>query len=330
VTTPAELADAAAARDVSVLICTFNRADRLDETLATLAASRVPNHLTWEVIVVDNNSTDGTREVVSRRAASFPVPLTYLFEPRQGKSNALNTGMGASRARVIAFTDDDVRVRPEWLQAAVRPLLEDDRIAYTGGPVEPIWGGPKPHWLDEYGNLGGTIAVKNHGPAPFVFEDQRKTPLGVNMAVRRSLIEHIGGFRPDLGRNGKSLLGQEQAEFFCRSRAAGARGVYVPEMVVAHHVPAARLTRQYYRRWWLWKGISHARLHRVQPVTELGIDLGTTPRIFGVPRFMYRNALQHAAGWMRALARGDARARAEEAMAVLYFVGYVWDSRRGP
>jgi glycosyltransferase involved in cell wall biosynthesis len=254
--------------------------------------------------------------------------LSYLFESRQGKSNALNTGMAASRGRVIAFTDDDVRVPAGWLHAAVRPLLDSDDFAYTGGPVEPIWGGPKPEWLDEYGNLGGPIAVKNHGPAPFVFEERQKTPLGVNMAVRRSLIDAIGGFRPDLGRNGRSLLGQEQAEFFCRSRAAGARGLYVPEMILAHHVPAARLTRQYYRRWWLWKGISHARLHRLQTVTELGVDLRTTPRIFGVPRFMYRNALGHGAGWMRALARGDARARAEEAMALLYFAGYVWDSRR--
>jgi glycosyltransferase involved in cell wall biosynthesis len=318
----------AASPDVSVLICTFNRADRLDETLGTLAASRVPNDLRWDVIVVDNNSTDHTRDVVTRQAGAFPVPLIYLFEARQGKSNALNTGMAASRARVIAFTDDDVRVPPGWLHAAVQPLLEDDRLAYTGGPVAPIWGGPKPDWLDEYSNLGGTIAVKNHGPAPFIFEERHKTPLGVNMAVRRSLIEQIGGFRPDLGRNGTSLLGQEQAEFFCRSRAAGARGLYLPEMLVAHHVPAARLTRRYYRRWWLWKGISHARLHRVQPVTELGIDLGKAPRIFGVPRFMYRNALRHAAGWVRALARRDARARAEEAMALLYFVGYVWDSRR--
>ena len=95
-----------------------------------------------------------------------------------------------------------------------------------GRPVEPIWGGPKPHWLDEYGNLGGTIAVKNHGPAPFVFEEQRKTPLGVNMAVRRSLIEQIGGFRPDLGRNGKSLLGQEQADSSACAPPAHAASTY--------------------------------------------------------------------------------------------------------
>ena len=100
-------------------------------------------------------------------------------------------------------------------------------------------------------------------------------------------------------------------------------------MVVAHHVPAARLTRQYYRRWWLWKGISHARLHRVQPVTELGIDLERNPADLrgAAIHVSQRAAARGRCGCVRS--RGDARARAEEAMAVLYFVGYVWDSRRG-
>ena len=89
----------------------------------------------------------------------------------------------------------------------------------------------------EKGNLGGTIAVKDHGRDRSSSRTSCKTPLGVNMAVRRSLIETIGGFRPDLGRNGKALLGQEQAEFFYRSRAAGARGLYVPAMVLDHVVP---------------------------------------------------------------------------------------------
>ena len=124
------------------------------------------------------------------------MPLRYLFEGRQGKSNALNTGMSAAQARVIVFTDDDVDVGRDWIQAAVQPLLQRKDIDYTGGPVRPIWGGPRPAWLDERGNLGGTIAVKDHGSRAFVFEDDHKTPLGVNMAVRRSLIERIGGFRP--------------------------------------------------------------------------------------------------------------------------------------
>jgi glycosyltransferase involved in cell wall biosynthesis len=314
--------------DATILICTYNRAGLLADTLHSLAALRPGSGLSWEVLVVDNNSTDGTRDVVERRRGSFPVALRYIFEPVQGKSTALNTGILASRARVIVFTDDDVRTPAGWLGAAVEPLLARADIDYTGGPVRPIWGRPRPAWLDERGNLGGTIAVKDHGPAPFIFEEMRKTPLGVNLAVRRSLIERIGGFRPDLGRNAKSLLGQEQADFFYRSRRAGARGLYVPEMVLSHIVPAERLTRSYFRRWWYWKGISHARIHGIHGETELGLDLSSTPRIGGVPRFVFGDARSNLLGWARTLLSGDRPGRAEHGLMLAYFAGYLRESRR--
>ena len=312
--------------DATILICTYNRAASLAATLDSLARSRAP--FTWDILVVDNNSSDGTRQVVEDRRASYPVPLRYLFEGRQGKSNALNTGLEATAARVIVFTDDDVRVPEDWLAASVEPLLERDDIDYTGGPVRPIWGAPPPRWLDASGNMGGTIAVKDHGQAPFVFEDERKTPLGVNMAVRRRLIERIGGFRPDLGRSGKSLLGQEQAEFFYRSRAAGARGLYVPRMILDHEVSASRLTLSYYVRWWYWKGVSHARLHRIHGRTELGVELARTPHLAGVPRFVLRAALRHAAALARGLLTASASRAAEAGVKLAYCAGYVLEHRR--
>lgn len=308
--------------DATVLICTYNRAAYLGDTLDSLARTPRDPGFSWDVLVVDNNSSDDTRAVVASRADGFPVPLHYLFEGRQGKSNALNTGMRAARASIIVFTDDDVAVGPAWLAESVRPLIERSDIDYTGGPVRPIWGASRPAWLDEAGNLGGTIAVKDHGAAPFIFEDERKTPLGVNMAVRRRLIERIGGFRPDLGRNGKALLGQEQAEFFYRSRAAGARGLYVPAMVLDHVVPASRLTRDYFRRWWYWKGVSHARVHGIHRRTELGLDVDAMPRLLGVPRFVFGNMLRNAAAWLRARLRRDAARAAEHALSLAYYVGY--------
>jgi glycosyltransferase involved in cell wall biosynthesis len=308
--------------DATVLICTYNRAGYLARTLDSLAMMFANPGFSWNVLVVDNNSSDDTRPVVLSRAGAFPVPLNYLFEGRQGKSNALNTGMSAAQARVIVFTDDDVEVGPEWIQASVRPLLERKDIDYTGGPVRPIWGGPRPAWLDESGNLGGTIAVKDHGSRVFVFEDERKTPLGVNMAVRRSLIERIGGFRPDLGRNGKALLGQEQAEFFYRSRQAGARGLYVPEMVLDHVVPAGRLTPSYFRKWWYWKGVSHARVHGIHGRTELGIDTRSVPRVLGVPRFIFGSMVRDALGWLGALIRPNPAKRAGHWLSLVYNAGY--------
>src|SRR6185295_1953335 len=289
----------------TVLICTYNRADLLGETLDSLALSRT-NGLSWNVIVVDNNSTDTTYDVVTSRIASYPVELRYVFEGHQGKSNALNTGLAETDAAIVVFTDDDVRVGEEWVAAACRPMLEDASIDYTGGPVLPLWEAPCPAWLDQKrSDLWGTLAILDYGPDAFIFEERRRVPLGANMAVRRTLIERIGGFDPALGRRGNSLLGQEQAEFFCRSRAIGARGLYVPRMSLQHHVPARRLTRAYFREWWYWKGVSRARLEQRHVVTELGIDLTTVPRIAGVPRFMFGAALRSLTGWLLALVMFD-------------------------
>jgi glucosyl-dolichyl phosphate glucuronosyltransferase len=318
----------ASATTATVLICTYNRAGSLGATLDSISSTRLPSPFKWEVLVVDNNSTDETRHAVESRAAGYPVPLRYLFEPRQGKSNALNTGMRDSSAPVIVFTDDDVNVPAGWLDAAVTPLLRRAEIDYTGGPVRPMWRGTPPSWLDPSGNLGGTIAVKDHGPDPFIFEDEQKTPLGVNMAVRRSLIERIGGFRPDLGRSGASLLGQEQAEFFYRSRQAGARGLYVPEMVLDHEVAASRLTFDYFRRWWYWKGVSHSRLHRIHGRTELELELSRVPHTAGLPRFILRSLLRHLAGTALGALTLDRSRMVHEFLKVAYAVGYIREHRR--
>src|SRR5688500_9879816 len=223
----------------TVLICTYNRAALLEETLTSLAT--VQSTRPWEIVVVDNNSTDGTPAAVERGAGALATPVQYVFEPRQGKSYALNTGLERSRGDVILFPDDDVRVAPGWLDAACDALALDEHLDYTGGPVRPLWGGAPPPWLDRTrGDLWGTLAILDYGDRPFIFEDRQRVPLGANMAVRRRLVDRIGGFHPELGRRGQSLLGQEQAEFFARARAFGAFGRYVPEMEVHHHVPAAR------------------------------------------------------------------------------------------
>jgi glycosyltransferase involved in cell wall biosynthesis len=308
----------------TVLICTYNRERLLAETLECLAAVQPPADLRWEVLVVDNNSTDGTRHVVESRAGTYPVPLRYLFEGRQGKAHALNTGVASSQAQVVVFTDDDVRVAPEWLEAGVRPLLERNDIDYTGGPARPLWEVPPPHWLSgDPGRMWGPIAIVDYGPEEFIFEERRRIALGLNMAVRRAVIVRVGGFHVALERKGTSLMGQGQAEFFFRTRAAGVRGLYVPRMTLQHFVPAARLTRRYYRRWWYWKGVARAQMQEFHRVTELGLDLGNAPSIAGTPRFMWVNAARYGLAWLRATLSGDRVRQAETEFKLSYFLGFV-------
>jgi cellulose synthase/poly-beta-1,6-N-acetylglucosamine synthase-like glycosyltransferase len=317
--------------DVTVLICTRNRRRLLIETLESLACMSVPAGWRCEVLIVDNASTDDTRQSVLDRIPSYPLSLRYLCEPTPGKSNAMNTGIAAANGTVLACTDDDVRVTVNWLQTACQPLL-DDRCehTYTGGPVRPIWSGPCPDWFPRTAsNLWGTIAILDYGPQPFVFEDQHKVPLGANFAIRRDLIERVGGFVPALGRSTtRTMLGQELPELFRRARAAGARGLYVPEMEVFHHIPAGRLTPSYCRRWWFGKGVSRARVDRMHPLTELGVDLRRTRHVARVPRFMFGDAARDLGRWIVALVRRDFTERVCIESRLCYFLCYVWERQR--
>jgi glycosyltransferase involved in cell wall biosynthesis len=314
----------------TVLVCTYERADLLRTTLQSL--HRLNTARSWEILVVDNNSRDHTREVVHAFAHASHVPVQYVFEPRQGKSHALNTGLSHVRGDIVVFTDDDVQVAPHWLDRACEPLETEHALDYTGGPVRPLWGSPPPDWLDQTrADLWGTLAILDYGQESFIFEERRRVPLGVNMAIRRSLVDRIGGFHPELGRRGRSLLGQEQAEFFARARARGVRGRYVPAMEVWHHVSPTRLTRQYFRTWWYWKGVSRARVEGMHRQTELGLDLTRVPHVASVPRYVWGQLPRGVLQWARAVLAGDRYAAMRHHMSLMFALGYVrgcWSRER--
>src|SRR5712692_10838040 len=101
---------------ISVIVCTFNRCATLAKALESLAASTLERSVDWEVLVVDNNSSDQTREVVEHFRNHDPSRFTYLFEPQPGKSHALNAAIRHAKGEILAFMDDDVTVEPNWLQ----------------------------------------------------------------------------------------------------------------------------------------------------------------------------------------------------------------------
>lgn len=308
----------------SVVIATYNRAADLRGTLESLAGLRPDGE--WEVIVVDNNSSDATREVVETAARTFPVALRYVFEREQGRSPALNAGIRLARGSIIATTDDDVRVDPDWLDRAAEGLarLQCD---YVGGRVLPIWGAAPPAWLP---NRGGkhwaVIALLDYGPEPVEFGS--RVPLGVNMAFRRDAFDRAGLLDPQTGRKAGTLLGQEVREWCIRARAAGLRGFYVPGLAVRHIIPASRLNKAYFRRWFYWRGISRAMLYErsgldMEAPEQTALDFRTVPHVFGVPRYLYRKALASAAACVRASVSRDAVAAFEHELWVWFFAGIV-------
>jgi glycosyltransferase involved in cell wall biosynthesis len=309
----------------SVIIATYNRADELPRTLESLKGLQVNEP--WEVIVVDNNSSDNTREVVEG-VKSFPVPLKYVFEKEQGRSAALNAGIRAAQGEILAITDDDVRVDPHWLTNSERALRELN-CDYVGGKALPIWsGGKRPAWLPNRGGKHwGVIALLDYGPEPVPFSD-KKVPLGVNIVFRRECFGRAGLWDNSIGRKAGTLLGQEVREWAQRAHAAGLRGFYSPDLVVHHVIPEDRLTKKYFRRWFYWHGISRAILYQnnrldMESPESTALDFSKVPHVAGVPRYLYRTCLKKFVSMWTALARRDTIAHFEDELWLWFFAGIV-------
>jgi len=318
----------------SIVIATYKRSGILGDTLKSLAALK-PD-APWEVIVVDNNSPDRTREVVESMAPTFPVPLIYAFEREQGRSAALNTGFAIARGEIIVTTDDDVRVEADWLTRIERGL-DAQCCDYVGGRVLPLWEGPRPEWLPATnGRLWAVIALLDYGTKPLKFG--ARVPLGVNMAIRKPALDRVGGFDPRIGRKAGTLLGQEVREWCLRATAAGVSGYYIPDVAVQHLIPRDRLTKQYFRRWFFWRGISRAMLYAetgldMEKPEQSALDFSRVPHIAGVPRYLFRSAFDALTASIAATFRRDPVVSFERELFLWFFAGIVkqrWRDRQRP
>lgn len=268
---------------ISVVLCTFNRADRLALVLEDLERQRIEPGTAWEVIVVDNNSTDRTRAVVAAAIERGKIPLTYLFEATQGLSCARNAGIDAARGELIAFTDDDVRLPEDWLAVTVRSFREFDCLA-VGGRVLPTWTVPQPPWLLLEGpyRMVGVVTYYDRGHETRFFDKTMFTPIGANMAFRREAFERYGRFRTDIGRKGDVLLSGEDYEFAQRLQGRGERILYQARSTVFHPVDPQRLSRQHFRKWYYYNGRSRSKVK----------NYASGP--FGIPKRLLRDLVRNA------------------------------------
>ncbi len=256
---------------LDVVIPTYNRQSLLRKTLASLAQATVPPGLQVAVIVVDNNSSDGTAEAVREAAAGFPLPLRYVLETRQGSSCTRNAGVTASEADLVGFVDDDEEIEPDWFEVILREFA-DPAIEFIGGPYLPNWVTPEPDWLPPgYHSVIGAIPPKPR--APFRLGSGGNL-MGGNTVMRRSVFARVGLYSPKLGRGSKGLLSEEDADMMRRLLTAGVYGVYVPELAIRHYIAPERLTRGYHRRWVYWRGASQGALDRTDPDTSVAYVLG--------------------------------------------------------
>lgn len=240
---------------LTVVICTYNRASVLQETLNSLLVTQADKLHKLQLLLVDNNSPDNTRAVIEQGLSLFPN-ATYLFERQQGLSHARNTGIAAAQHDAIAFIDDDVFFSPGWVEAVIKALDSHPEIACFAGQIAPLYEGGRPHWLPD--SLEGVYSALELGDRelPLTFPH---TPIGANMIIRRTVIDRIGGFDTELGRKGKNLLSNEELEFFRKADQAGFRSLYIPDACVQHRIPASRTTPEWFVRRYFWQGISDAQ-----------------------------------------------------------------------
>ena len=232
--------------NLTVIIVTYNRCQSLAKTLESVAGSSLPESVEWEVLVVDNNSTDQTRQVVEDFRFSYPGRFRYLREPNPGKSYGLNAGILASRGDILAFIDDDVTVESTWLQNLTAILLSGE-WAGAGGRILLERNFTPPRWLalDGPWNMGGMLAGFDLGDKA---GELHEAPYGTNMAFHKKMFEKYGLFRTDLGPSPNREIPRpnEDTEFGRRLIAAGERLYYEPSAVVHHPVPQERLKREYF------------------------------------------------------------------------------------
>jgi glycosyltransferase involved in cell wall biosynthesis len=277
---------------VTVAICTWNRANLLDQTLTQLRALRIPDGVDWEIIVVNNRCTDDTDAVVARHAGALPVVLCR--EWRQGQSYARNHAVARARGDFILWTDDDVLVDPDWMAEILR-LFQTEPADIVFGKVTPWWESGPPGWFSPA--FHGLFALLDYGPDTRYVTDPLEVMYGVNMAFRRDAQLKLEGFCEDLGVKKKQGGGGEDIEIFRRALRAGMRVLYTPKALIQHFIPNERCTKRFYRNR-AWGGSEN---HYVM----LRLENAQVPWLLGLPRYFLRQQLGVFIDYFRALLRGD-------------------------
>ena len=303
---------------VSIVLCTFNRAPLLGPALDAVL-SQTEGSPPYEVLVVDNNSRDHTRELVQQRQATAGSRLRYVFEAQQGLSFARNAGIARARGDLVAFTDDDIRVAPNWVSSIQKAFDTHADVDCVGGRILPEWSAPPPRWLTR-NTWVGALALQDYGPERFSVDRANPVCLaGANLLFRKQVFDEIGAFSTEFGSR------SEDTELMTRFWSAGRRAMYVPEVAVAAPVSEDRLTKAYFRAWHVRTG-SYARLaEEIAPRADG--EPAHLRRVLGIPLFAVRELAGHAWSCIKeSLHRREAEAFWHECQ-LREILGYMRDSR---
>lgn len=246
--------------DISIIVCTYNRSEILKQTLNALQKQVFRDR--FEILVIDNNSTDQTKEMVAEFSSQSRWLVHYIFESKQGLSYARNRGIQESKSELLAFIDDDTVPDPNWVQS-IRNGFDRYQADCVGGPVFPIWPSEAPLRAIFNDGISGPFGLLDRGKK--VIKTRQYISnflLGGNIAFRRSVFDEVGLFRTDLGRTATNLSGGEDSNMIQRALKAEKLAVYLPKALVRHQISPERMEPPYWRKWHFDMGRSTAKISK--------------------------------------------------------------------
>jgi glycosyltransferase involved in cell wall biosynthesis len=305
--------------DISVVVPTYNRSDLMASTLRSLFSQRTATS-SFEIVVVDNNSSDATIETVESFKTESPVTLRLIREPRQGNAYARNTGIDQAQGPIVAFLDDDVVADENWIRTIKATFDRDPQISFVGGRILPQWDKQPPSWLTQA--HWAPLALLDYGG-----EEKRiagASPPGLltaNIAIRRSVFDDVGRFAPDLQRVKGAIGSLEDHEFLLRMCRSGKTGLYVPDLITRAPVDPERISKSYHRRWHHGHGRFYARMR--DPEWER-----SNFKLAGVPGHLYRETALNAVLWGARVLTGNTDAAFESECNLRFFQGFFTERRK--
>lgn len=293
---------------IAAVLPTYNRAHLLGKALDSALSATVPEGCNVCVVVVDNNSTDRTPDLVAEYIARYGEQrVKYLFEQRQGRQFALNSGIAGSSSDIVAMFDDDEILEHNWFEVIAK-CFQDESTDFVGGPYRPDWSEASPGWVPESG-YAGVLGVIDNGAVRRRYGSPGFGAMlsGGNSAIRRRMLEKCGPYSD-------AYMYAEDRYMFGQLMKHGAVGYYVPDLVIYHHIPAKRLKKSYFRHWALTEGCTHGTIAR---------DTGARHR-FGAPLWMWRQTAEAAARVCLGYAAGRSNCprRFKAELDVMQFAGF--------
>lgn len=238
---------------ISIIVCTYNRSENVRQTLESFFEQPGLAAADYELIVVDNNSSDDTAATVEQFVNRHNV--RYIFERRQGLSNARNRGVEESHGQIVAFLDDDVIVDQNWLKN-LGACFEQTEADIVGGKSYLIFQAEPPDWLENEFRIN--LSKVDLGTDRQILKNTSRL-FGLNLAIRKETLQKAGGFDESLGRTGNLLIGGEESAIMAKIVADGGRLVYEPTAIVGHVIEPERLQWQYFKRLYVGFGRTFAR-----------------------------------------------------------------------